>query len=271
MKVTVVQLSNDPQQLVGDMQRLSEHVQQTASDFVLLPEMTFSPWLANSRESNETDWQRAMDLHQQWISQLGALNMPAVLSTRPTVNLAGSRRNEAYLWQKSTGVRPIHEKYYLPNEPGYWEASWYDMGDQRFDTARIASEAMSEGAAINPISEVRIGVQICTEMWFYQHARDYGQKQVDLLCVPRVTPHASVQKWLAGGQAGAVVSGAYHLSSNMYLPQGSAADIGGLSWIISPEGDVLATTDPDNPFVTLEIDLVESHKAKETYPRYVKV
>ncbi len=257
MKVTVVQLSNDPKKLEVEMQQLSEHIKEQQSEFLLLPEMTFAPWLANTASSSAEQWQQAMDLHQQWVNRLGTLAMPATISTRPVVNQAGSRRNQAYLWQAHTGAQKIHDKYYLPNEPGYWEASWYDMGDPVFDTARLG--------------EVRIGVQICTEMWFFEHAREFAAKQVDLLCVPRVTPHSSVNKWLAGGQAGAVVSGAYHLSSNMYLPQGSDADIGGLSWIVSPEGDILATTDPDQPFATLDLDMQISHDSKKTYPRYVKV
>ncbi|MEH6442905.1 MAG: carbon-nitrogen hydrolase family protein [Oceanospirillaceae bacterium] len=256
MKVTVVQLSNDPGQLQRDMQKLSQHVQAEKSEFVLLPEMSFAPWLANTRDSNHQQWQEAMELHQHWIAQFSQLSLPPLVSTRPTVNGAGSRRNQGYLWTENGGVQAVHEKYYLPNEPGYWEASWYDMGNSLFDTARLG--------------EVRIGMQICTEMWFFQHARELGQKKVDLLCVPRVTPHASVKKWLAGGQAGAVVSGAFHLSSNLYLPESSTADIGGLSWIISPEGDILGTTDPDNPFITIDVDLTASDIAKDTYPRYVK-
>ncbi len=257
MKVTVVQLSNDQAQLEKEMRLLSEHVQSEKSEFVLLPEMTFAPWLANTQNADAGKWQAAMQLHAQWIDQLASLNMPPLVSTRPTVNGAGSRRNQAYLWDREQGAQPIHEKYYLPNEEGYWEASWYDMGDPHFDTARLG--------------EVRIGVQICTEMWFFEHAREFAQKQVDLLCVPRVTPHGSVDKWLAGGQAAAVVSGAYHLSSNMYLPTSSeAADIGGLSWIVSPEGDILATTNPDQPFITIDIDIAASAQAKHNYPRYVK-
>jgi N-carbamoylputrescine amidase len=130
------------------------------------------------------------------------------------------------------------------------------MGDKKFDIARAGS--------------ARLGVQICTEMWFYEHSRNYGQKNVDLLCVPRATPHQGNDKWLAGGQAGAIVSGAYHLSSNLYAPVGAPADLGGLSWVISPEGDVLATTGPDNPFATVNVDLEFSRFSKNTYPRYVR-
>ena len=152
---------------------------------------------------------------------------------------------------------PLHEKYYLPDEPGYWEATWYERGSKQFDVAR------SLGA--------RIGVQICTEMWFFEWARHYAKSRVDMLCIPRATPNGSTEKWLAGGQTAAVCSGAYCLSSNLWAPQvlGSDVDLGGLGWVIDPEGNVLATTSEAKPFVTVEIDLSISKEAKATYPRYV--
>ena len=32
---------------------------------------------------------------------------------------------------------------------------------------------------------MKIGVQICTEMWFFEWARHYERSRVDLLLVPR--------------------------------------------------------------------------------------
>lgn len=260
MKVTVCQLSNTPAQLALDLAALSSHCKEQQSEFLLLPEMALSPWLANNKESespnSDNAWQVAIDSHAKWIAKFKEMELPSLLSTRPVLTQHNSRRNQAYLWQANRDIVVIHDKYFLPNEPGYWEADWYDMGEGLFDTARVGS--------------ARIGVQICTEMWFYEKAREYGKRQVDLLCVPRVTPHASVHKWLAGGQAGAVVSGAYHLSSNLYLPASASADIGGLSWIISPEGDILAQTDTQSPFATVDVDLGLSAAAKSSYPRYVK-
>ena len=83
------------------------------------------------------------------------------------------------------------------------------------------------------------------------------------------TPHASTQKWLAGGRAAAVCAGAYCLSSNLWTPPGGKVDCGGLGWIISPEGDLLAQTSVDSPFATVEIDAAFARASKSTYPRYV--
>ena len=41
----------------------------------------------------------------------------------------------------------------------------------------------------------------------------------------------------------------------------------GRSWIISPEGELLAETTASRPFETVEIDLRHADSAKATYPR----
>jgi N-carbamoylputrescine amidase len=81
---------------------------------------------------------------------------------------------------------------------------------------------------------------------------------------PRVTPASSLDTWLAGGRTCAVVSGAWSLSSNSAEPEH-----GGLGWAIDPEGVVVATTSPDQPWVTVEVDLAAVDAAKADYPRYV--
>jgi N-carbamoylputrescine amidase len=72
----------------------------------------------------------------------------------------------------------------------------------------------------------------------------------------RATPLETVDKWIAGGRTAAVISGAFCISSNH---QGMALDkktiLGGVEWIIDPEGNVLGKTDDQNPFKTLEIDV----------------
>ncbi len=256
MKVTVCQIDPRERQLDRYIDGLSDHLKSADSDFVLLPEMGFSDWLAADKSPDANRWAKAVDDHDGYIKKLGELGAKAVMGTRPIINDCGSRRNEAYIWTKDTDrASGVREKYYLPDEDGYWEHSWYERGPRAFDTTRI--------------SEARIGVQICTEMWFFEWARHYAAACVDLLCIPRATPHGSTDKWLAGGQTSAVCSGAYSLSSNLWFPEGYKANCGGLSWVIDPEGNILATTDPENPFMTVDINLEFSKASKSTYPRYV--
>jgi len=255
MKVTVCQLDNRPGSLEPMLGDLTRHIKDEDADFLLLPEMCFHEWLAADRQPAPERWLAAVEAHAAQVLKLGELGAKAIIGTRPIVIRNGDFRNQAYLWTPEPRVLPVHDKYYLPNEEGYWEASWYQRGQLEFDTCHAL--------------DLSIGIQICTEMWFFEWARHYAKAGIELLCIPRATPHASVSKWLAGGQAAAVCAGAYCLSSNLWNPLGSMADCGGLGWIISPEGDVLAQTDPEQPFATIDIDPEFARHSKTTYPRYV--
>lgn len=256
MKVTVCQIDPRASQLETYLSGLKEHIAANNSDFLLLPEMGFADWLAADATPDATRWNDAVAAHDAHIAQLSSYGVGGIIGTRPVVTASSSRRNQAYVWSaESDTAISFHDKYYLPDEPGYYEHKWYDRGDKSFDVARVLG--------------MRLGVQICTEMWFFEWARHYAASRVDLLCVPRATPHSSIDKWLAGGQSAAVCSGAYCLSSNLWAPKKAKADLGGLSWIIDPEGDILAKTDADNPFATAEIDLDFAKTSKTTYPRYV--
>ncbi|WP_026989266.1 carbon-nitrogen hydrolase family protein [Fodinicurvata sediminis] len=256
MKITVCELDPRDGHLEDDLAQLAAHIKNEQSDFLLLPELCFSPWLAADKTPSADRWMASIEAHQYHIFRLSWLNARAALGTRPIVNAQGSRRNEAYIWTREMDAAAgVREKYYLPDEEGYWEHHWYDRGPKQFDLARALG--------------MRIGVQICTEMWFFEWARHYAASRADLLCVPRVTPHGSTEKWLAGGQAAAVCSGAYCLSSNLWCPPGDRANCGGLGWIIDPEGTVLARTSRERPFVTTEIDPEFARASKTTYPRYV--
>jgi N-carbamoylputrescine amidase len=71
---------------------------------------------------------------------------------------------------------------------------------------------------------------------------------------------------LSVGVVAAVRSGAFSVSSNRVDPTG---ECGGVGWIISPDGHILASTTPEAPFATVSIDLSASTAARDSYPRYV--
>lgn len=255
MKVTVCELDNRAERIAPALEALAAHTTAAGSEFLLLPEMGLYPWLAAERDVDAGQWQAAVDAHARAVETFARFGVAAIVGTCPVVEASGERRNRAFLWQAQGGLRAIHDKYYLPDEPGYWEASWYCRGAREF------------GAIDAP--GARLGVQICTEMWFFEWARSYARAGVELLCIPRATPQASLDKWFAGGRAAAVCAGAWCLSSNPWAPPGGAVDCGGRGWVISPDGDLFAQTSAREPFVTVDIDLETARAAKSTYPRYV--
>jgi N-carbamoylputrescine amidase len=255
MKITVCELPNEPHDLAPAWALLVDHVAQNKSDLVLLPEMPFYRWLSQSKEVDLDEWQRAVAAHEEWIARLDELAPATVVSSRPVIE-GGTPRNVGFIWEPDTGAVDVHAKRYLPDEPGFWEASWYRRGDGDFSIAHT--------------SKAKIGFLICTELWFSRHAREYGKQGAQIIVCPRATPTSTAPKWLAGGQAAAVISGAFCLSSNLAGPTSDGGDFAGVGWIVEPEeGEILGRTSLADPFLTVDVNLAEADRAKSTYPRYV--
>jgi N-carbamoylputrescine amidase len=238
----------------ADWERLVAHVAGAGSDLVLLPEMPFAPWFAVTQPYEAALWHAAVAAHERWLPRLTQLAPATVLGTRP-VTQAGVRRNEAFVWTADGGYRAAHHKYYLPNEDGFFEASWYSRGDGTF--------------AVQQCGAARVGFQVCTELWALEQSAVYGRQGTHIIAIPRATPFATIGKWLVGGRAAAVCAGAYTISSNHVSEASDTVHLGGQGWIVAPDGDVLALTSREQPIVTADIDLAVADAAKTTYPRYV--
>ncbi len=255
LTLTCCELDDKPEALAGQWEQLVHHCQQQQTDLLLLPEMPFSPWLAETPDYDPDLWNQAVAHHDSWISRLAELQVDIVLGTRP-ITESGQNFNEGFVWTQLSGYRAIHRKYYLPNEEYFWEAKWYQRGPRQFDLIEI--------------NGIRIGFLICTEMWFLEHARAYGQAGAHILACPRATGLASASKWVAGGRAAATCSGAFCLSANRGGTGADGFKWGSHAWIIHPEeADVLAVSSADEPFITQTVDLDDAVQAKSTYPRYV--
>jgi N-carbamoylputrescine amidase len=251
-RVTVCELPDDREAFETAWPRLVDHTRDERSDLVILPEMPFAPWLAVSPDCSPREWDAAVASHEEWITRLVGLAPAVVIGSRP-ITRDGRRLNEGFVWTAATGATAIHHKRYLPDETGFWEARWYEPGDGSFTPAEAAG--------------MRIGMMICTEMWAMHHAIDYGKAGVQLIATPRSTGKPTVEKWLTGGRAVAIVSGAFSVSSN-WAATGDDGDFGGCGWIIDPDGALLARTSQAQPFQTINIDLALADAAKSTYPRY---
>ena len=255
MRVTICQLRDDPEGLEQDWRALAAHSKTNTSDLVLLPEMPFSTWLCRSSHPDPAEWQAAVEVHERWLTRLPELGAALVCASRP-ISINGRRLNEAFIWDSGSGYTAVHHKTYLPDEPEFYEASWYDRGPVSF---------IPTGTRFG-----KIGFLICTEIWFTEHARAFARQGVRLLLCPRATEIATADKWVMGGQVAAVMSGAFCLSSNRAGSRPDGFTWGGAGWLAEPDqGKLLARTSDDQPFITLDIDLEQADAAKKTYPRYV--
>ena len=258
MRVSVSELDGDRPDLEAQWQALVAATAGTGTVLLVLPEMPFAPWLASTPEVDPSAWARAVDDHDRWCARLEELEVGVVVGTRPVVDRdrdgAGGRFNEGFVWVAGEGIVGRRRKTFLPDEPGFHEASWYARGPVEFLPVTT------------PLGE--IGLMICTELWFPEHARAMGERGIRLLAVPRATPVATAEKWEAGTRVAAVTAGAFCLSTNRAGGTG-AVTFGSGSVIVDPEGVVLARTTATTPVASADIDLRVADVAKTTYPRYV--
>ena len=223
-------------------------------DLLVLPEMPFAPWLAAAPSPDAAAWDDAVASHASWIDRLDELHAGVVVTTRPVTHPDARRHNEAVVHVHGTGVVATRHKTFLPDEPGFHEARWYRRGPVAFPVVTTPAATL--------------GLLVCTELWFPEHARALGRRGAQLLAVPRATPASSLDRWEAGARVLAVVGGAFCLSVNR-AGGTSDATFGGGSLLVAPEGEVLARSTPDHPHLVAEIDLGAVARARDTYPRYV--
>lgn len=251
LRSTVCELPDDRGAFERAWSALVDHARQERSELLVLPEMPFAPWLAASPDYDGTLWDDAVRHHEAWLERLVELAPAVVVGSRP-VTRAGRRLNEGFISEPGE-YRAVHDKVFLPDEDGYWEARWYAPGEDRFELAEAAG--------------ARLGMLICTEQWSMGHAQRYGKAGAQLIVTPRATGRPTVEKWLTGGRAVALVSGAYALSSN-WTADAHGGDFGGTGWVVHPDGEVLARTSRAAPFATVALDMSEADRARRTYPRY---
>jgi predicted amidohydrolase len=249
MKVTVCELPDHRKAFESAWEELVSFVREQQSDLVLLPELPFSSWFARTPQFDAQIWQKAQQEHDVMMKRLSQLSPAIVLGTH-LVTEEGWHLNRGFSWTATEGYQGIHDKYYLPNEEDFYESCWFDRNRQDFTLAHI--------------QDLALGFLICTEVMFPEWARSYGKQGANILAVPRAS--VDHERWVVASRMAAITSGAFVISSNRV----DEHLFGGRGLVIGPNGEVLASTSRQAPFVTVAIDVTESIQAKQTYPRNVR-
>jgi N-carbamoylputrescine amidase len=213
-------------------ERLAANLVDANVDLLVLNELPFGPWLPQSNAFDAAEFERSVADHEAGLAALSWLGVPAVIGTRLTV-MDGARVNQGFAWTRDDGLRPLHTKQHIPFSPGYWESAWYEPTPGRPGTVEIAG--------------LRVGLLICTEVMFNEHARRLGQAGVQLIAVPRATPPITGHMFDVALQMAAIASGAYVASSNRSLTFTHESLFEGRGRIVNPLGDTVAQTSPFAP------------------------
>jgi len=170
MKITVCELPDETARRDAAWSELVRHLRAHPTDIVVLPEMPFCEWeMFRKRTVDLVAWRSALAAHDGMMTRLGELETGMVLASRP-VELGGKRLNQSFAWTREDGYRGARAKYYLPEEPDVWEASWFDRGSREFPPVRAGS--------------LSVGFQLCTELLFSQAAWEIGRQGAQLIAAP---------------------------------------------------------------------------------------
>jgi N-carbamoylputrescine amidase len=228
---------------------LCDQIRSARPDILITNEMPFGRWLANTPVFDKKTAGASIALHDRGVEALRELNVPAIISSRPVWE--GNRlANEAFVLEAGR-VRTLHRKQLFPEEPGWYEASWF-QGD-------------TSGFAVHDVADLKVGVLLCTELMFNEHARRYGRAGADLIVVPRATS-PSQEKWAVAGAMGAIVSGCYVLSSNRAGISTGSPRFGGRGLAFAPDGTLLAETSSERTLAVVDVDATVSRHQKSQYP-----
>lgn len=216
---------------------IAEQVIGARPDILITNELPFGHWIAEQPDFDTERSQESIDAHARGLEALGKLGIPAILSSRP-VRTEGLPANEAVAIENGI-VRPLHRKHYFPEEPGWYEASWYAPG--------------RDGFVAGTLGGLTVGVMLCTDAMFNEHARGYGRQGASLIAILRAAGTAT-ENWLTAAKMAAIVSGSYVVSSNRVGRSRNGTVFGGTGFAFAPDGTFLAATDPSNPLQIIEID-----------------
>ena len=255
MKVGVCEMPSELRAGCDAWKTLRDRVGDEAPDLLVLNEMPFGRWIASSPSFDEPTWNEAVAAHEEGVARLEELGAPVVAASRAR-ELDGKRVNEAFMWSSEHGAVGAHTKQYFPDEPGYFEAKWFEAGERHF--------------RVVPAGDLRAGFLLCTEIMFNEHARQYGRSGAQLILSPRAVGMASLPRWLVAMRMAAIVSGCYVLTSNRTGTDVNGQLFGGRGWVIDPDGDLVAQTSATTPVAFHEIDTDFVARAQSEYPCYVK-
>jgi N-carbamoylputrescine amidase len=232
----------------GMWRRLAIEIGKKPVDLLVLPELAGVDSFWSNPTFDEAVWRQAAATHAMLEEHLRPIAARRIVGTRAVAE--GARRwNETFLWTPERGLVRGRAKALLPQQQGGWEETWFDRG------ARHA-EPVRDGALC-------FGELVCTELMVSTAARGLGQSGVQVIAAPRAT--GGHPRWEVAARMTAIAAGAFVATANR-----RGATLAGGSWIVGPDGDILARTDESAPIVSLEIDLALVDRARLTYPRNVR-
>ncbi|HEX9812585.1 MAG TPA: carbon-nitrogen hydrolase [Burkholderiales bacterium] len=237
---------------------------------VLLPELHTGVYFCQSEDMRRFDQAEAVP--GPTTLMLGALAEELEITIVGSVferRTAGLYHNTAVVLDARGQLIGRYRKMHIPDDPGYYEKFYFTPGDQGFTP-------ITSGAR-------RLGVLVCWDQWYPEAARLMSLNGAELLLYPTAIgwdprddePERERQReaWRTIQRAHAIANGLSVVVCNRtgHEPDPSGAgpgiDFWGSSFIVGPQGEMLAEAPTDKPAVLVaEIDLMRSEQVRRAWP-----
>jgi predicted amidohydrolase len=275
MKVAVVQLAYGDDEPVADrVARAADLVRaQRGHDLVVLPELWASGGFSYKQWGERAE---TVDGPTAQAMSAAARDAGVVLHAGSIVERAQSgadagpqgrgRWNTSLLFGSSGELlatyRKMHRFGFGEGEPQLLEAGTSIV---TVDVPRPAARAMGDpslslstphvnGAVTVPSDVVRLGLTTCYDLRFPELYRRLLDEGAQVVLVPAAWPAARVEHWTLLGRARAIENQLFVVQANT---AGTHArhEMGGLSQVVGPWGDVLAQAGRDEEVLSVDIDV----------------
>ena len=237
---------------------------------ILLPELHTGVYFCQSEDLRRFDQAEAVP--GPTTLMLGALAKELEVTIVGSVferRAAGLYHNTAVVLDARGQLIGRYRKMHIPDDPGYYEKFYFTPGDQGF--APIASGPR------------RLGVLVCWDQWYPEAARLMSLNGAELLLYPtaigwdprddEAERERQREAWRTIQRAHAIANGLPVVVCNRIGREpdpsgaGPGIDFWGSSFIVGPQGEILAEAPADKPAVLVaEIDLTRSEQVRRAWP-----
>jgi len=216
------------------------------AELAVLPEIPLNPWSPATKEARDEDAEPSGGPRQERLAGLAreigiALVGGAIVRDDPS----GRRFNTGFAFDARGELRGTHRKSHLPEEPGFWETSHYEAGEDPPRLFRFEDDGFA------------YGIQICSDVNRTEGTNLLAAAGADAVLAPRATEAATWERWRTVLIANALTNAVYVLSVNRPGAE-NGVEIGGPSFAVGPGGDVLLETEETLALVQLERERIRS-------------
>jgi predicted amidohydrolase len=240
---------------IDDLRDALKQAHSQGAQLAVLPEIPLNAWSPATKVRQDDEAERPVGWRHRLMSEaareVGISLIGGAIIRDPNT---GRSHNTALAFDSSGELVGSYRKLHLPEEEGFWETSHYDSGDE-------------------PPSVIRglplpVGIQICSDINRPEGSHLLGALGAEVIVCPRATEAATFPRWKTVLTANAITSCTYVISVPRPQPE-FGVPLGGPSFAVAPNGEVLAES--TEPIILITLDRNVLDEVRRGYPGYLPV